>query len=372
MNPETEDSAARATLAQVIESRRAEIERRWMNEVTRELGPRDLSETELKDSIPDYLLAIARGLRGAGNGCEFGGSEAWGEVAEKHAVTRVQHGFDVDEVVKEFIILRNVMIDVLRDSGVVAVDRIADRVHDAVGGAIATAVRSYIGFRDQQTSRAQAQHIGFVTHELRNPLTTATLAAEDLIRRTASVPESGKSAQLLLRNLKRLRELIDEVLEVERFQAEEVTPEIENVELSELIAEATEAAEQTAHAKGIEFRTASTPAVVRVDRRLIRSALQNLVDNAVKFTDEGEVSLTVDDGRDEVCVHVRDHCGGLDPQEQENMFKPFKRARTHKQGSGLGLAIVKRAIEAHGKTIHVESHPGEGCHLWLSLPKATH
>jgi signal transduction histidine kinase len=98
--------------------------------------------------------------------------------------------------------------------------------------------------------------------------------------------------------------------------------------------------------------------------------VQNLADNAAKFTDQGRVDIVVEDATSEIVVHVHDECDGLSCEELQTIFEPFKRGHQGKSGTGLGLAIARRAVEAHGKTIHAESHEGQGCHFWFGLPKA--
>jgi len=110
--------------------------------------------------------------------------------------------------------------------------------------------------------------------------------------------------------------------------------------------------------------------IIRADLALTVSALQNLTDNAVKFTDSGRVSVTVEDRPTEVVFHVRDTCEGLSPEELRSIFEPFRRAHWGKPGTGLGLAIARRSITAQGGTIDAESKTdGAGCHFWFTLPR---
>jgi signal transduction histidine kinase len=106
-----------------------------------------------------------------------------------------------------------------------------------------------------------------------------------------------------------------------------------------------------------------------LDRNLTCSAIQNLVDNAVKYTDDGHVDVVVEDQSERWSVHVRDTGPGLSPGELRTIFEPFRRGATSKQGTGLGLAIARRAIEAQGGTIHAES-TNAGSHFWITLPKS--
>jgi signal transduction histidine kinase len=107
---------------------------------------------------------------------------------------------------------------------------------------------------------------------------------------------------------------------------------------------------------------------VRVDPDLTRSAIQNIVDNAAKYTDFGSVDVVVEGTTSEWSVHVRDTGPGLSPQELRTIFEPFRRGSTSKKGTGLGLAIARRAVETQGGSIHAESTGPGGCHFWIQLP----
>jgi signal transduction histidine kinase len=96
----------------------------------------------------------------------------------------------------------------------------------------------------------------------------------------------------------------------------------------------------------------------------------NLLDNAVKFTDEGEVRVETVEQSGVWELHVRDTCPGLSPEELATIFEPFQRGVTSKPGSGLGLTIARRTVEAQGGAIGADSSGERGCHFWIRLPRA--
>jgi signal transduction histidine kinase len=364
----------RAALADAIVRRRGEVERRWLGAVQREcLAPRqDVPPSELRDSIGEYLVRLAEVIRGSQPPAAEG-SEAWADVAREHAHTRVRLGFDIDQLVREFILLRRVLFEVVREEGVVPDGFQSERLADLIDAAIATAVKSYVESRDLAERRVQAEHIGFLTHELRNPLTTATMAATRLRKKPHVVSTENATLDMLERGLNRVRSLIDGILATQRLEAREVEPHRQDRTLAEIIPEATRAAELEAKNKGIVFTTRYEPAVeIHADSTLTLSALQNVVDNAVKFTDRGDVRLVAESDEAEVVIHVYDNCDGLSPEELKTIFEPFKRAHSGKAGTGLGLAIAQRAVEAQGGRIGAESTMGQGCHFWLAFPKPKH
>jgi signal transduction histidine kinase len=182
-------------------------------------------------------------------------------------------------------------------------------------------------------------------------------------------PEQERPLQILDRSLQRLGELIDGVLLTERLEAGEITIMPTETTLGQLM-ESVETLRGAAEQKGIRFQTAYDPDLtLAVDVGLTRSALQNLADNAVKYTDEGDVEISVRDDGDEVVIDVRDTCKGLSPEELSTIFEPFKRGHTDKTGTGLGLAIARRAVEAQGGTILAESPGTSGCHFSVRLPR---
>ena len=142
------------------------------------------------------------------------------------------------------------------------------------------------------------------------------------------------------------------------------------VTLGQIIEGALEGARLVAEQKGLVFKASYDPDIeVRIDPLLTRSAIENIADNAVKYTDSGTVAVTVEDRGDQFEVHLRDSCQGLSPEELATIFEPFERGASSKSGTGLGLAIARRAVEAQEGSIRVESRETSGCHFWITLPK---
>lgn len=368
--PSGTERTDRSALADLIDARKDEIVARWTERVRTEL-PRDVELTQLRDAMPDYLARLSEALRGGGSLAQSG-SAVWEDVAREHAITRVRLGFDVRELVREFVVLRQVLAEISREHQAAFDVTQATRVADLIEAAVAVAVGTYVDARDYEARRKQAEHIGFLAHELRSPLTAVRMSAARL-RRT--VPkEDAEPLDVLERNVQRLQSLIDGVLHAERLEAGKVEPQVADIELGELLDHSMEAARMAADEKGIAFRADYDPKLlVRADQELGSHAIQNLVDNAVKYTDTGGVEVVAETTSDHVTVHVRDTCPGLSHEELKVIFEPFERGRRHgKPGSGLGLAIARRAIETQGGTIGAES-PGErGCHFWITLPRSHH
>lgn len=356
--------------ADVVESARAEIVARWLEQVKSDVerAGQNVHPTDLRDAIGEYLIRLAEALREDAP-ADISGHAAWKEVAREHALTRVRIGFDIGQLVHEFILLRNTIATVAIEHGIRPDPTLAKRLADLIEAAIAAAVSKYVQARDYQQRRVEAEHVGFITHELRNPLATATLAATRLTRGIAADDPHVATAERLHRSLKRLAELIDRVLLTERLGAGQVAVRPADVKLATILDDALRAARAEADRKGIAFGVHFDPTlIVRVDGALTVSSIQNLVDNAVKFTDEGSVDVDVQMTDDGLAIHVRDTCPGISPEELSTIFEPFRRGSSNKPGSGLGLAIAKQAVEAQGGQVGAESALEEGCHFWITLP----
>jgi signal transduction histidine kinase len=370
--PPDSERSQRVVLADLIQRHQGDIESRWLAAVRADLGHRSLDLTELRDAMPDYLKALARELRSKGDTgtLEMRGSAAWTPVAQEHAVTRVRQGFDIEELVHEFIVLRRVLFDVARENGVAADFRTSGRLADVIEAGLATSVRSYVESRDYAARRVQAEHIGFMTHELKAPLTAALVVAERLETSLRLEGAQRDQFELLVRNLGRLRNLVEGVLLMEKFGADEMKVEATMMPLADLLEGPVNSARAVADAKGLVLDVnCPTELTVLADPKLTESVIGNLLDNAVKYTDEGVVTVSCKQSGEGVEFHVRDNCPGLSPEELRTIFEPFHRGHRHdKPGAGLGLAIAKRAVDAQGGSIGAESPADRGCHFWFSLP----
>jgi len=368
----TGEDERRGRLADLIMARSAEIERRWLERVEARLHGRTVSPTELRDSMDEYLARLADGLRQGGS-VEAGGSSSWEHVAREHAETRVRLGFDIDQLVHEFIVLRQVLVEMIDEEEGEPVDaHQRATLADLIEGAIAAAVKSYVTSRDYEARKREAEHVGFITHELRNPLTTAVLGVHQLRREPGPGPRREQTLDLVERNLRRISELIEGVLLVERG-AHALKPQLTTMTLGELLEQPLNAAKLAADTKGLGMVTRVDPDVVlHVDPKLSASAIDNVIQNAIKYTDRGEVTIAAEENENEVVLHVRDTGPGISDENLATIFEPFRRGSATKPGSGLGLAIARRAVEAQGGTIHAESDGKRGTHFWFTLPKATH
>jgi signal transduction histidine kinase len=239
--------------------------------------------------------------------------------------------------------------------------------------AIADAVTEFSIQRDATMARQQSaqlnERLGFLLHELRNSVGTATLAVKAL--ELGNLPMSGATGGVLKRSLVALTTLIDHTLAEVRTKAEAAS-RCEPFSLAMFISDAERTAALDAGESGCTLTVppVATFLAIAGDRDRLLAALTNLLQNAFKFTRPStEVTLTAYAVGERVFIDVGDHCGGLAPGKAEKMFTPFSQHSGDKTGLGLGLSIARRSIEADAGTLSVKNMAGTGCVFTISLPR---
>jgi two-component system, NtrC family, sensor histidine kinase GlrK len=223
-----------------------------------------------------------------------------------------------------------------------------------------------------------------VSHELKTPLTALREGAELLYDQVAGPlqPTQRQVVSIMRDNSVKLQRLIEELLDYQRALHAAASLEVKPVLLDELVAGAAREHELAAQAKGVSLRIDAQPAMLEADPEKLRSILDNLISNAVKFTPPGgtiAVRARVGMGSDAgmAMIEVMDSGPGVPAEERESIFNLFFRGRARAdgigmrgaiKGSGLGLAIARELVEAHGGQIAVVAD-GAGGHFRVTLPR---
>jgi two-component system phosphate regulon sensor histidine kinase PhoR len=233
-------------------------------------------------------------------------------------------------------------------------------------------------FRDvTERRRLEAMRRDFVanvSHELRTPLATLTGYAEELSAPGLDSEEVRRSAEVIGRHAGRMTALVDDLLALARLEAEGFAPALERVDAVALVEEVAREWSSRAERREMTLRVMeSEPVHLLADPRLLRQALDNLVDNALRHTPPGTaVRLAATRHAGEVELSVADDGPGIPPEDQPRIFERFYRVERGRSretgGTGLGLAIVKHAAESHGGRATVESRPGTGSTFRIFLP----
>ncbi|MBL7686864.1 MAG: HAMP domain-containing histidine kinase [Bdellovibrionaceae bacterium] len=261
-----------------------------------------------------------------------------------------------------------------------AVTELAQRRHAAISAqefndlnmcldiAIAAAVSEFQYHSVQASEEREVQHLGILVHELRNALSSATVA-QDMIQQ-GLVGNSGSTAKVLVANLARMRDLIDRSLSELRMRADPQL-HIEKFNVTELMDQILLTAQGEARTKRQTLRNESAKGIeLESDRQLLLSAIANLTQNALKYSKIGGLIIVraASSGKN-VVIEVEDECGGLNSDAIKNLFKPFVSGGFDQSGLGLGLTIVQRAVTMlQGKISH-QNNPGRGCGFRIEVPK---
>ncbi|WP_273566765.1 sensor histidine kinase [Maribacter halichondriae] len=217
--------------------------------------------------------------------------------------------------------------------------------------------------------------IANVSHDLRTPLAILKGYVETLQMKKDTLSESEKEEYLQIThdNIDKLSKLIDQLFEYSKLEAEQVTPVKEPFSITELSHDLVAKFKVLADKKQIELQMENPKenSMVFADVSLVECALQNLIENAIKYTQpKGKVTLSIRRKDKNVEINITDTGTGIPVNEQPFIFDRYKQVNksTKKQGYGLGLAIVKKIMELHDTTITVLSKPKEGSSFIFNLP----
>jgi signal transduction histidine kinase len=215
-----------------------------------------------------------------------------------------------------------------------------------------------------------------VSHELKTPLTVVRGFAETLADDDPPAEIRRQFAESIASNTRRMQRLVDDLLDLSRIESGGWVPEPQSVEFAAVLADVVSTARATADRKGIrlDVAIAADAASLHADPTALRQIVTNLVENAVRHTSAGGVTLFTRRERDGVTVGVRDTGAGVSSEHLPRIFERFYRvdpARSREQGgTGLGLSIVKHLAESHGGRVRAESVLEEGTMITVWFPDA--
>jgi len=228
----------------------------------------------------------------------------------------------------------------------------------------------------REIDRLKSEFIATASHELRTPLTSVQMGIHLLLEGAAG-ELSGKQVEVLStcrEDCERLDKLMRDLLDLSRIEAGESKPMLAPIKTRDLINTAGEELRPQVESKGLKFKVdapVDLPAV-EVDRSQVERVLANLVINAIRSTQQGEIKISAQQRGNSVAVSVSDSGSGIPLEYLPHIFDKFVQVPgAANGGAGLGLAISKLIVEAHGGQISVQSEPGKGSTFTFTLPRSS-
>jgi two-component system, OmpR family, phosphate regulon sensor histidine kinase PhoR len=241
------------------------------------------------------------------------------------------------------------------------------------GGAL-LALRDLTALRRMEAVRRD--FVANVSHELKTPLTVISGFAETLAEDEPPIAQRRQFIEAIRANAFRMQRLVDDLLDLSRIESGGWRPALAPVDLAAIVREALEGVAAAAADRGIALRSELAPDATTLDADplAVRQVLANLVQNAVRYTERGSVTVAtrrVDEG---IEIAVRDTGIGIPPEHLPRIFERFYRVDAGRSrtvgGTGLGLAIVRHLVEGHGGSVTADSTPGEGTIITVRFPVA--
>ncbi len=343
----------------------------WRNIVKTLPIAKDLDTPTLTDHIPDLIEELSYELS------IFDTDKTLMDELKKspvtHGLDRLRIGFDVEELVAEYNALRYVILDLAQKNITKLDGPETHTINRVIDKSIALAVKTYSDRKALDIKNQRAEHLSFVAHDLRTPLAAIGMATSLLKKSLSKEIQSDTSNRYLeelKRNIIRLDTLIVKVVQEEIDQASQRNLVLEEIQLFPLVEGLLQDMKPLAEVSNTALVN-NVPAdfTAYADANLITLIFQNLISNAINYTDNGTVTVGANDlkgsGFSECCVS--DTGVGIDPERIEKVFDKLE--TSHKKGGmGLGLAIVKKFVEAHGGKVWVESKLGAGSTFRVTLP----
>ena len=363
-------------LATALLDEREMVLLRWREQVRSLPSARQLDAPTLNDHIPGWISEFAAALLTVSEMPEDDSSTATSPLA--HGQQRFEDGFDIEEVVSEYNILRDCVHELAERHGVDIRGpgrRFVDRIFDE---AIGSAVKAFAEGQAREVQRRRSEYLAFVAHDLRTPLSAITFAAYLLEQRLGvegADAELTRLLKILGRNTRQLESLVGTVLAENTQLLTElgVTLERRRFDLWPMV----ETLIQDVHPLAVKSGTRIVNQVpddleLHADANLLRRVLLNLITNAIAYAPAGQVTIGANNPGSGQAVEcwVSDTGAGIPPALIGKVFDALE-TDPKRNGLGLGLAIVKTFVEAHDGKVWVESVVGEGSTFRFTLPRTT-
>lgn len=392
--------------SQLLKDKVDSIQQDWADAVAydRQIPSADsLSRTAIEDHIDLVLVAMSQAL----SQIEEDDTAAVEAASISHGVLRANQGFDPTEIAQEYHLLRKVIFESIRSELLKGTPeelfRAVNVIDSVIDSAISQCFKSYVNERLQELEQVQNQlsltvselkrlarsnenNLAILAHELRTPLTSIIGYADLFLRQskqeddTFSIRKRDRDSlssldhiEQVLQGGRRLLRLINDALELSRYEAgkKQVIPEA--IAVSELIQAVVKVIQPLVdnHNLQLKVNLEFAPKQVISDPVRLQQVLTNLLSNAVRYTERGTITLTCQElSHNRWSISIADTGIGIAPEDQLRLFVPFEQVGSCKSpdSTGLGLAIVARLVELLQGQIYLSSQLDEGSTFTVILP----
>lgn len=342
---------------------RDEVFAQWEKQVRGTIEQaRELQHPILINTLPSFYDKIAEALTPG-----YPRRNAVSTVATEHGAERARlTRYELKGIVLEYQLLRSALLDTLRRRHVRLHDREVHIISESIDSAIREAVTAYVVAQAALREKFAAA----LMHDLRNPLSSANMNAL-LISRTADSPKIKLLADKIIENHRRLDAMLHYLLDTMLFQSGAHLPL--HLASFDILALVQEVARQAEAVHGPRFEVMGESVIVIWSREEIKRALENLVDNAVKYgAADTPIAMGIKRVDERVVVSVHNQGTPIPPEEIEDIFQIFQRARASKlgeqEGWGIGLPFVRAVAESHGGGSVVDSSLEKGTTFLMDMP----
>jgi signal transduction histidine kinase len=346
----------------------------WRRQVRQLPSARHLDRPTLDDHIPVLLEELAEALQ---NHCEKSVPDLMLEgTPPSHGLHRLADGFDIDEVVAEYNILRGSIHDLAERHGMTIRGKDFHILNRVIDVAIGLAVQTYATQRAMEVQQRREEYLAFVAHDLRTPLNAISLSLRFFSERSKTAtpdPQMMRALTTLQRNVRHLEELVEQVLKENTSITSEATDRLapRRFDLWPQVEAALHDLRPVADTNGVELvNEVPIDLMTYADAGMLTRILHNLVSNAIRYAMHGQVAVgaCANDGDGAVECWISDNGTGIPPGSLDTVFDKFESDGEINGGKGLGLAIVKEFVEAHGGKVTVESEPNVKTTFRFTLP----
>ena len=356
-----------SSLAVLIIEKQSEIINQWKALVCKLPRAQRLEDPLILDHMPQLLGELSSALTEAQTGSIL--EMRAHKSGEEHGIVRFRLGFDIEEVIAEFDLLRDVIQQFAESHGVNISAEVNRTVNRVIDKAIAVSLRTYVRQQSEEVDRKRREYLSFVVHDLKTPISAISTAAHviDQELETSRSVVTSRMLDILRRNAaslsNRVMQIINEESHLKALTAEapELQLDFREIDLWPIAERLKHERQLLAESRGNTiYNDVPQDLRIRVDSELLLELLQNLLSNALKYTANGEVRIGASENADSVACWVRDTGSGIPPERINHIFDRRNIDPNNVESTGLGLAIVQRIMQLHGGKVSVESTPGKG------------